>query len=34
MEVFINMEDRLEIKRISWEARVTQNGKKDTQVGP
>ncbi len=34
MEVFENMEDGLEIKRRLWEARVTQNGKKETQVGP
>ena len=27
MEVFENMEDSLEIKRRSWEARMTQNGK-------
>ncbi len=28
------IEDRLEIKRRSWEARMTQIGKKETQVGP
>ena len=28
MEVFENMEDGLEIKRRSWEARMTENGKK------
>ncbi len=33
-KVFENGEDRLEIKRRSWEARMTQNGKKETQVGP
>ncbi len=34
MEVSENMEDSLEIKRRSWEARMTQNGKKETQAGP
>ncbi len=33
MKVFENMEDSLEIKRRSWEARMTQSGKKETQVG-
>ncbi len=28
------MKDRLEIKRRSWEARMTQNGEKESQVGP
>ncbi len=34
MEVFENLEDSLEIKRRSWEARMTPSGKKETQVGP
>ena len=34
MEVFKNMQDRLEIKGRSWEARMTQTGKKETQGGP
>ncbi len=34
MEVFENMEDSLEIKRRSREARMTQNEKKESQVGP
>ncbi len=33
MEVFENMEDSLEIKGRSWEARMTQNGEKESQVG-
>ncbi len=32
-EGFENMEDRLEIKRRSWEVSVTQNGKMESQVG-
>ncbi len=34
VEVFENMEDGLEIKRRSWEAMMTPNGKKESQVGP
>ncbi len=34
VEVYENSEDRLEIKRRSWEARMTPNGKKESQVGP
>ena len=33
MEFFENMEDGLEIKRRSLEAQMTQNGKKETEVG-
>ena len=34
MEVFESLEDSLEIERKSWEARMTPNGKKESQVGP
>ena len=34
MEVFENLEDSLEIKRRSWEARMTPSGKQKKQVGP
>ena len=33
MEVFENMEGSLEIKGRPWEVRMTQNGKKESQVG-
>ncbi len=33
MEVFENMEGSFEIKRRSWETRMTQNGKKESHVG-
>ncbi len=32
MEVFENLEDSLEIKRRSWEASMTPNGKKSSKL--
>ncbi len=33
MEFLVNVQGSLEIKGRSWEARMTQNGKKESQVG-